>query len=70
MNEGKPILNLKQKLKSAIQSVGLAVKKRSKKMLRWLENKEKLGQVPVVKKGLLNNAVRNPRGCKVDKSPR
>ena len=44
-------LSLKQKIKSAIQSVGRAVKKRSKNKPRRLNKKEKPGKVSVTKKG-------------------
>ena len=63
------LLNLKQKLKSSIQSVGRAVKKKSKKMLRLLKKREKSRQIWVMKQGALNNAMRNPRSCKADQNP-
>ena len=66
VNEYKPLLNLKQRLKSTIQSVGRAVKKRSKKLHKFVKRKEKFGKVSVMKKGVLNNAIVNPRSCKSD----
>ena len=44
VKEEASLLNLKQKLKSSIQSVGRAVKKKSKKMLRLLKKREKSGK--------------------------
>ena len=66
VSEKSSVLSLKQKLKSAIQSVGRAVKKRSKKLHKFVKKKEKFGKVSVIKKGVLNNAMVNPRSCKSD----
>lgn len=58
--------SLKKKLKSAIQSVSRAVKKRSKNMPRRLKKKEKPGRISVMKKGVLNNAIDKLRSSKSD----
>ena len=66
VSEKNSVLSLKQKLKSAIQSVGRAVQKRSNNMSRRLKKKENTGRISVMKKRVLNNAVVNPRSCKSD----
>ena len=56
VSEKNSVSSLKQKLKSAIQSVGRAFKKRSKKKPSRLNKMEKPGKVLVTKKGEFNHA--------------
>ena len=57
---------LKQKIKSAIQTVGRAVKKRSKHLPSRLNKKVKFGKVSVTKKGALDHATGILKSSKSD----
>ena len=59
-------LSLKQKIKSAIQSVGRAFKKRSKKKPSRLNKMEKPGRVLVTRKGEVNHATGILKNTKSD----
>ena len=69
VKEEKPLLNLKQKLKSSIQSVNRAMRKKGNKMLGLLRWIEKSRQFWVENGKALNSAMGTPRSCKSDLNP-